>query len=191
MAKSVDKKQLQILIDTSEGVDKLEYLSQLYRRLGEEAKRTESAMTSRALLRQQAEQIDKIEEIRKELGLEGMTARQLQTLYREKSREQSVSHGKRKAEIKEERKDILELLQKEGEGLDRLSIKQRLQNKELSTALKANKLQGLSLDQLKRHHQNLTAQISASTAFESAANKLACFLVHPCSFRGLAVYWPL
>ncbi|WP_304238467.1 phage tail tape measure protein [Jiulongibacter sediminis] len=167
----IDRKQLQILIDTSEGVDQLGYLQEQYKRLAQEAKTTESAMTARAVERQMTVLRDRIQDVREELGLQGMTVNQLRQYYRELDRESKTSTGAIQKKAKLEKEAVLNQIDSMNEGMSRRERQEKALNDELQRSLKANKLTGLSLDQLKLHHRNLTEQIEKSTNFESAANR--------------------
>lgn len=167
----IDRKQLQILIDTSEGVDQLGYLQEQYKRLAQEAKTTESAMTARAVERQMTVLRDRIQDVREELGLQGMTVNQLRQYYRDLDRESKTSTGAIQKKAKLEKEAVMNQIDSMNEGMSRRERQEKALNDELQRSLKANKLTALSLDQLKLHHRNLTEQIEKSSNFESAANR--------------------
>ncbi len=167
----IDKKQLQILIDTTQGVDQLGYLQEQYKRLAQEVKSTDSAMTARALERQMTVLKDKIQDVREELGLEGMTVNQLRQYYRQLDQESRSSSGALRLKAKADKEAVLDQIDALNEGTSRRERQEKKLNDELQKSLKANKLTGLSLDQLKMHHRNLTQQIQTSADFEGRLNQ--------------------
>jgi hypothetical protein len=172
MALSQDKKQLVIDLDAKQAINQIGYLRQEYNKLSEARKATKSYTVEKDLSARMSELTEKIKEAREEVGLQGLSLKELGRYQRELKREldQFPDQSDQWKEVNAELVKVAERYKEVSSRATYRAEQERIARDEMLETIRVYGTQALSVEQLDRLQRTLYRDIYQGAESGNVAN---------------------
>ncbi|MEA5459095.1 phage tail tape measure protein [Arcicella sp. LKC2W] len=167
MSYKVEEILMRIKVDTSEGINKLGLLEESYQKLSKAQKEAKSYTDQQSIADGMGIVREQIEAQRKELGLTGLTLKNLRVLQREYAQAWQTTFTEGSPQWKQARKDYDDVSAR----IKEITRNQKSYDNQLKETVKAQGVEALSVQHLREYYKLLNREIEASADFESDATK--------------------
>lgn len=167
MAIDVQEILMRIKVDTSEGINRLGLLEEAYQKLSKAQKETKNKDEKSAIGSEMQDITDKIKAQREQMGIQGLTVKQLRTLQREYAQGWQTTFTEGTEGFKKSRADYDAVTNR----LKELTRNQNAYDTQLKETVKTQGIEGLSVKHLQEYYKLLKREIEETSDFESAATK--------------------
>lgn len=167
MSINVQEIIMRVKVDTSEGINKLGLLEEAYQKLSKAQKETKDKGEKSSIGSEMQSVTDQIKAQREQMGLEGLTVKQLRTLQREYAQGWQTTFTEGTEGFKKARADYDAVSTR----LKELTRNQDAYDTQLKETVKTQGIEALSVKHLQEYYKLLKREIEDTSDFESVANK--------------------
>lgn len=167
MSINVQEILMRVKVDTSEGINKLGLLEEAYQKLSKAQKEAKNKDEKSSIGSEMQDVTDQIKAQREQMGLEGLTVKQLRTLQREYAQGWQTTFTEGTEGFRKARADYDAVSNR----LKEITRNQDAYDNQLKETVKTQGIEALSVKHLQEYYKLLKREIEDTTKFESAATK--------------------